>query len=210
MLVFKLLVIKVRFGPRFGDEELQNFAVALRVGEIALYFCHWACLNFAAKIKIISPRCHFRPFISPYFNIIYFCLYLNLCVLLLAHTPITSLSEQPLFQYSPQPKKMIPFSHPVAIQCNQQQMQQNQMQQNQLQATNQQFPIQFHQNQQQQQQMFPMQPNGQIQAATMQQNNMQAAGLQMQQSSQQNVMHYQHIVQIQQQKKIPINIQVSN
>ena len=126
------------------------------------------------------------------------------------HTPITSLSEQPLFQYSPQPKKMIPFSHPVAIQCNQQQMQQNQMQQNQLQATNQQFPIQFHQNQQQQQQMFPMQPNGQIQAATMQQNNMQAAGLQMQQSSQQNVMHYQHIVQIQQQKKIPINIQVSN
>ena len=30
----------------------------------------------------------------------------------------------------------------------------------------------------------------------------------MQQQSQQNVMHYQHIVQIQQQKKIPINIQV--
>ena len=129
------------------------------------------------------------------------------------HTPITSLSEQPLFQYSPQPKKMIPFSHPVAIQCNQQQMQpnpmqQNQMQQNQMQASNQQFPIQFHQNQQQQQQMFPMQPTGQIQAATMQQNSMQATGMQMQQSSQQNVMHYQHIVQIQQQKKIPINIQV--
>ena len=131
------------------------------------------------------------------------------------HTPITSLSEQPLFQYSPQPKKMIPFNHPVAIQCNQQQiqqnqMQQNQMQQNQMQATNQQFPIQFHQNQQHQQQMFPMQPTGQIQSATMQQNSMQATGMQMQQSSQQNVMHYQHIVQIQQQKKIPINIQVSS
>ena len=112
--------------------------------------------------------------------------------------------DQSIFQYSPQPKKMIPFSHPVAIQCNQQQMQQNQMQ-----ANNQQFPIQFHQNQQQQQQMFPMQATGQIQAPTMQQNGMQSAGMPMQQSSQQNVMHYQHIVQIQQQKKIPINIQVS-
>ena len=99
---------------------------------------------------------------------------------------------------------MIPFNHPVAIQCNQQQMQQNQMQ-----ANNQQFPIQFHQQQQQQQQMFPMQATGQIQAPTMQQNAMQPTGMQMQQPSQQNVMHYQHIVQIQQQKKIPINIQVS-
>ena len=56
----------------YWDEELQNFAVALRVGEIALYFCHWACLNFAVKIKIISPRCHSRPFISPHFRNIYF------------------------------------------------------------------------------------------------------------------------------------------